>query len=93
MLDAGPDTLGGFIKLGRNTGIPIGIMGSHRAAERAARSRPVGEESSSDGHRSDGEEVGGFMPEPRLKGETAEKRRARKNDVKEAKVGSCAAMQ
>lgn len=93
MLDAGPDTSGGFIKLGRNTGIPLGIMSSHRAADSAARSRHAVEESASDGYISGGEEGGGFMPEPRLKGETAEMRRARKNDVKEAQVGSCAALQ
>eukprot|EP00208_Stichococcus_sp_RCC1054_P008316 CAMPEP_0206152686 /NCGR_PEP_ID=MMETSP1473-20131121/39454_1 /ASSEMBLY_ACC=CAM_ASM_001109 /TAXON_ID=1461547 /ORGANISM="Stichococcus sp, Strain RCC1054" /LENGTH=573 /DNA_ID=CAMNT_0053550251 /DNA_START=115 /DNA_END=1835 /DNA_ORIENTATION=- len=84
VLDAGPDLSGGFIKLGRDTGIPLGVVGSRRAADRAAaRGGADGESVSDDGYSSGGE--GGFMPAPRLKGETAEEKRARKNEVKEAK--------
>lgn len=63
------------------------MVGSRRAADRAAaRGGADGESVSDDGYSSGGE--GGFMPAPRLKGETAEEKRARKNEVKEAKVRS-----
>lgn len=93
-LGAQSNPLDGFIRLGRNSGIPLGVMGNRHAAGRksglaavTAASAASNAALSDDAHSSAGEsDGGGFIAAPRVKGETADEKRSRKADVKEAKV-------
>ena len=97
VLDAEPDVSDRVIKLGRNTGIPLGVVGGRRAAAHAAALNAAVADDGAAGHAASnggycspsdygGGGGGGFIPVARRKGETALERRARKADVKEAQV-------
>ena len=95
VLDVAPDLSGGCIRLGRDSGIPLGIVGGRRAADRGGRAAVASGRGAPDGESDlgyssggEGEEGGGFIPAARRKCESAEERRARKGDVKEAQVGT-----
>lgn len=92
VLGAHKDEPAGYIKLGRSSGIPLGVMGSRRAAFRESGGAQSNGRSQQDEALSEDADSlsgdgagGGFVAAPRPKGETAEEKRARKAEVKEAK--------